>query len=300
MPKRSNDFQRLVKLIHDAIATIEGATVTESAMLSESDGTLREVDILLERRIADVQIRIAIECRDRSRKSDVDWIDGLIGKFRSLKVEKVIAVCRRGFSAAATTKANANNIELRTLEQSLKHEWKEEFLKLGFAAFEFTPQLRAVEIKFDPAPVEPIAVDILLDLPEGAPTRTVASVIQACFVEHVIPQIKAYIEKEFLSAGPALADLTRSWEFTVPVEVHDVWVVTDAKTRHQMTQLTFEVVARSVATPSEVQHFKYGSTALASVGALNFASSTHTMKVIQVAGHKQLTINVTENERNDD
>ena len=123
MPKRSDDFQHLVKVIHDAISRVEGATVTESAMLPEPDGTLREVDILLERSVADVPIRLAIECRDRSRKSDVEWIDGLIGKFRNLKVDKIIAVCRRGFSAGAAAKAAASNIELRVLAECLTHEW---------------------------------------------------------------------------------------------------------------------------------------------------------------------------------
>jgi hypothetical protein len=46
MPKRSNDFQRLVAYIYKNVAPI-GATVTESATLREGDGTEREVDILV-------------------------------------------------------------------------------------------------------------------------------------------------------------------------------------------------------------------------------------------------------------
>lgn len=218
MPKRSNEFQRLVRMIHDAMASINCAKVTESAMVCEPDGTPREIDILIEGRVADVDIRVAVECRDRSRKSDVEWIDGLIGKFQNLKIEKVIAVSRSGFSSTATTKASAANIELRTLEQCLDSEWPNEFLKLGFGIFEFNPWPNAVTVTIDPEPPDPIAITSTVIIDDGT-TRTVAELVTACLGQVVFPQIKAYIEREFLSKGLPLATLTRKWELTIPVVV---------------------------------------------------------------------------------
>jgi len=294
MPKRSNDFQHLVKVIHDAISKVEGATVTESAMLPEPDGTLREVDILLERSVADVPIRLAIECRDRSRKSDVDWIDGLVGKFRNLKVDKIVAVCRKGFSAGAAAKAAANSIELRVLTECLTHEWSSEFMRLGFAMFEFKPELRTVEITLDPVQAQGIEPTSIVESGDASATqRTLEQLVFACFVENVAPRIKQHVEREFLATLPPLADLTRSWEFTVPVDVRDTWVVAKTGTRHRIAHMLFGVAAQSRADVSLVRHYKYGTTALASEGHLNVGSEMHKMSVVQVAGQKSLTASIT-------
>src|SRR5688572_759202 len=105
MPKRTNDFQKLIHYIYSQMVP-EGATVTESALLRErSSLAKREVDILIEYEIAGTKLRIAVECRDRSRKDDIEWIDGLIGKYRDLEVDKVIAVSNSGFSSDAIEKA---------------------------------------------------------------------------------------------------------------------------------------------------------------------------------------------------
>jgi hypothetical protein len=294
MPKRSNDFQRLVKVIYDAMSGVDGVMVTESAMLSEPDGTRREIDILLERTVADVLVRLAVECRDRSRKSDVDWIDGLIGKFKNLKIEKVIAVCRRGFSSAAIAKAHANNIEIRVLEECLAHNWSNEFVRLGFAAFEFVPSVRSVEFTLEPPPTEEIKPDMLVEMPGAVgTTQPLVALVNACLVENVIPRVKAYVEHEFLSKLPPLAELTRTWVFMVPVEIRDVWINTASGSRHKVISMHFEIAGDSHATVSSVQHFQYGRSALASVGSLSFGIGSHKMRVVQVAGQKRLTASIT-------
>ena len=299
MPKRSNDFQRLVTIIHEAIAATDGAKVTESAMVAEPDGTLREVDILLERRLADVHVRLAIECRDRSRKSDVDWIDGLVGKLKNLQVDKVIAVCRRGFSKAATAKAKDNKIELRTLSQCLANEWTGEFIKLGFAAFQFTPTLDSFEITFEPELTEPITLKVPARTPAVSTPITLETIVQSCFLQNVVPRIKEHVDKEFLSKGPPLAELTRKWEFSVPVDIRDVLINTPAGHDHQVKAMLFNVRAESVATTSTVGHFRYGDTAVASVGCIDFGAQRHAMKVVQVAGSNKLSVNISKRDTGD-
>ena len=111
MPKRSNEFQRLVKYIYEQI-TPAGGRVRESAMLPEPQFGDREVDILVEQTVAGHEIRISVECRDRGRKGAVEWIDSLIGKYFYLKVDKVVAVSTAMFTDAAKAKANLHGIDL--------------------------------------------------------------------------------------------------------------------------------------------------------------------------------------------
>lgn len=105
MPKRSNDFQELIATIYEQIKP-QGGKLTESGMVLDKDAnTLREVDILIEYRYAHHDFKMVIECRDRSRKDSVEWIDALIGKTKSLGVNKVVAVSKEGFTDTAKNKA---------------------------------------------------------------------------------------------------------------------------------------------------------------------------------------------------
>ena len=71
-------------------------------------------------------MRIAIECRDHRRGSDLKWIDELIGKYNSLPVDRIVAVSRQGFSKSALAKADAHRIETRTLKAAMDADWPEE------------------------------------------------------------------------------------------------------------------------------------------------------------------------------
>lgn len=294
MPKRSNDFQRLVKVIHDAFASTDGAKVSESALLLEPDGTPREVDILVERTISDVVIRLAIECRDRSRKSDVEWIDGLIGKFKNLKIDKVIAVCRSGFSAAATSKAEENKIELRVLEECFGNEWGSEFINLGIAVFKLTPRILSVEITLDPAIETPISMEATVEV-AALRDRTISlnQLVLACFQENIAPRIKKYVEDEFLSKKPSLADLTKSWTITAPVDINDAWVLVPTSSRHKLVSMRYKVGAVGQTDISTVRHFQYGTTAIASEGEIMVGQNAQKLRVVQMAGQDTLTVNLS-------
>lgn len=90
-------------------------------MLPErGDGTEREVDVLLTFSQSGLPVRIAIECRNWRIKHDVAWIDLLIGKYRDLGIDKVVAVSSTGFTPAAIAKAKDVGIVTLTLRFSFK------------------------------------------------------------------------------------------------------------------------------------------------------------------------------------
>lgn len=146
MPKRTNEFQQLVTLIHKAIAP-QNATVTESAMVrAPGFGELREIDVLLESHIGPYHMKIAIEAKDHKRKLNITDIETIVGKYRvggGLVVDKVVLVSRRGFSNQATAKARLNGIELLTLCEAKNVDWQ----KYLPDDFHTTPQDLAVDIK---------------------------------------------------------------------------------------------------------------------------------------------------------
>jgi hypothetical protein len=118
MPRRSNDYQRVVFYIQKYLAP--GARVTESALLPDRrTGHLREVDVLVEGTLGGYPIAVAIEVRSQKRKADVQWIEQVRSKFESLPVNQVVLVSRSGFTADARQKAADWGIEIHTPAEAL-------------------------------------------------------------------------------------------------------------------------------------------------------------------------------------
>lgn len=122
MPKRSNDFQKLILLINGCLQ--ESGQVQESALLDDKiTGEEREVDILLSSLIADYPVSISIEVIDKKRKADVLWVEQMHSKHLTLPTDKLVLVARSGFTKSAREKAHFYNIETITLEEALTTDW---------------------------------------------------------------------------------------------------------------------------------------------------------------------------------
>lgn len=122
MPKRSNAFQQVVKLLHDQFSG--HAVITESAFLKDvRTGTPREVDIVIEGSIAEYDLVMSIECVDHLRRASVEWVDRMSGKHADLPTNKLVLVSRSGFSTEAQAKAKALGITTLSLGKVASADW---------------------------------------------------------------------------------------------------------------------------------------------------------------------------------
>jgi len=104
MPKRSNDFQRLVAMITQLSSG--DADVRESELMVEvASGQQREVDVVAFGEVAGHQTTVCIECRDWSRKQDVQWVEQARTKFDDLAANVKVLVSSSGFTKTALEKA---------------------------------------------------------------------------------------------------------------------------------------------------------------------------------------------------
>jgi hypothetical protein len=110
MPKRTNDFQKLIKMLTQLLG--EGAVVEESKMLTDLvSGEDREVDIYAEGTLAGHTVNIGIECRDHQRKQGVEWVEQMRTKHERLPTNLLILVSSSGFAKSAIAKANSYGIK---------------------------------------------------------------------------------------------------------------------------------------------------------------------------------------------
>ena len=107
MPRRSNLFQKVVRILHETVAG--EASVEESALLIDSDtDTEREVDVLVRTTVASHAVLIGVEATASGRTADVTWVEGQLQKHSTLPTDKLVLVSEAGFSEPARKKAEAN------------------------------------------------------------------------------------------------------------------------------------------------------------------------------------------------
>jgi hypothetical protein len=115
MPRRSNDFQKLVTLIKKHSSS--GSTVTESKFLPDRNGKGHEVDIVIAGQVDGIPFIVSIECTEQSRPADDGWVNEMKGKHDRLPTDILILASKNGFTEGARDAAKEFNKRLVTLDQ---------------------------------------------------------------------------------------------------------------------------------------------------------------------------------------
>jgi len=255
MAKQTNAFQQLIHYIYEKLEG-QDATVTESALLLEqkvNEEVSREVDVLIERTIDDKIVRIAVECRDRSSKDDIQWVDCLIGKYINLKVHKVIAVSNSGFSKSAQLKAIANGIELMTLKEALNIKFDREFVKIGMATVCLEFKIKQVVFKCFP-PLESKPTPELKVFCGNDKIGSADELLSFFFKESTEKKLVSYMNQNFLEIFETRAALNMPVLIEDMISVNGLAIQSNDGTMHQILSLTFIMMAQPDIEEVGVNH----------------------------------------------
>jgi hypothetical protein len=117
------EFEKLIARIEQAMAPSGAEVRSPDHIPDKVTGQLREVDASVRYKVGTCPILITIECRDRNSIQDVQWIEQLVEKKRSVGAAMTVAVSSSGFSEPAVKKAAASGIEIRTLAEVAPDEF---------------------------------------------------------------------------------------------------------------------------------------------------------------------------------
>jgi hypothetical protein len=110
--RKGRNLEIVLEKIHKV--DLPFATVKSPEFVMDIDtGTRREVDIGIRSETEKGSLFIAIECRDRGAIQDIQWIEQLISKKRSICADVLVAVTTSSFTEPAKIKACKNGIEIR-------------------------------------------------------------------------------------------------------------------------------------------------------------------------------------------
>ena len=303
MPKRSNQFQRIITFITEQLAPV-GATVRESVELVEqgiAHPIKREVDVLMEMDIGLGSVRVALECRDRSRPDDLQWIDGLIGKYRNLPVHKVIAVSSSGFSPSARVKAELNNIILMTFAEASETNWPAEFARLGMLKVSQTLSLHSVELELEPVPDEDVPPDARVVLrspgtPAGDGTTEDIPVddLVASVRDKVLHDAHEYLRNHMLEVYKTVGDLDKTALIVHRLHTSPgLFVQTRATKEYAIKSMTFLIAVRTVRTDATIRRQLLEDKAMATSAVLTDereGGADYEVSAVQVAEKSEVKV----------
>lgn len=126
MPQRTNDFQKIVTLIQEALVPTGAKVIASHMVPGLTPGRFREIDVFIETSIGPYSMKIAVEAKDESRRFDVTGMEEIVGKYKgrnNIVVDRIVVITHRGYSAEAEALARAENIVIMTLDEVEAHDW---------------------------------------------------------------------------------------------------------------------------------------------------------------------------------
>ena len=260
MAKQTNPFQKLIHHIHSKTEATD-ARVTESAALKEqniAEPIDREIDVLIEKEVNGKTAKIAIECRDRYKTDDITWVDSLVGKYKNLDVHKVIGVSNSGFSRSAILKANANGIELKTIDETFQINFGEEFHKLGLIFISHIFELKTVTISFNPSPKKKPTLKTLV-YNDGCAVGNIEELTKFCYEKGTKKKLKPYYKQNLLKIFKTRADVEKKSLIKHTVPIHELYIESYGE-KFYITAISFTLIGIPTTEEIDVKHRTYGGS----------------------------------------
>jgi hypothetical protein len=122
--KKGTSFELMTKNIFEKLSEKAQYEIVEhNVKLNGKDGP-RQIDVLISAKVAGMDIKTIIECKDYNSKISVGTVDALHSVMLDVNANKAVLVSTKGFSSTAIKKAKRLGISLFTAHEALKDDWK--------------------------------------------------------------------------------------------------------------------------------------------------------------------------------
>jgi hypothetical protein len=282
MPKRSNDFQKMILRIYSQMKSTD-STVEESVLLVEKNtDEKREIDILISINSFNSVMRIAIECRGRKKKDDIQWIDELVGKYRDLDVNKVVAVSKSGFSKGAIEKAKQNNIDTLTLKEAETIDWPNHFVRLGIAKVNRFDRPDKIIVQTEPAISIAIQPSTEILLGDGSIVGTIVNLAKSIYSQE-LENINRSIGEKMLIDLYTIQEI-KDKTITIQMEKRNpnpnIFIFVNDVTKARIISITVIMKASFTFESIEPKHYLLGN-AQVTVATINEDKNSFSIMAVQ-------------------
>jgi len=290
MPKRTNNFQRLIVLIEKSIRP-QDASVTESKeLVDKSTGKKRKIDILIELSDGIDTLIISIECKggEKPRPATVEWVEQMKGKHLTLPTNKLILVSKGGFTEAAKKKAAWFDIATLSLSQAENSDWSSvvrELKTVEVISF-LRPYVTGINVVFSGEPDEEFDLD-QIDLPNSiiydvnnSEQRTPQMIVERWLND---PALLEAVEREAYADGNTVISFQRRVKA-------GVFLIDRMGMKRPILAIGVKAKCRKEEYKVRMKQGTYRNVAIAHGKATNFGDSVKLLTVHQPEKDPQFTI----------
>lgn len=124
-PKDEADYKKLEKLVAKIQQDLAPRSkVSHNVKLQGKSGAPRQIDVLVEDKIGQYQIRIVIDCKDYKIPVDIKDVEECSGLFEDVGAQRGVIVCPAGFTKHAKARAQQLQIDLYSPVDTDPHKWQ--------------------------------------------------------------------------------------------------------------------------------------------------------------------------------
>jgi hypothetical protein len=116
--KKWKEFENFITHLESLLNKNPSASIKKNTYLNTSNGSRRQIDILLTHNIDRHEFKTVIECKDWKRKVDVDVIESFASKLNAVGAQRGIIVSKTGFTSGSIKESKSyKNITLYRIEE---------------------------------------------------------------------------------------------------------------------------------------------------------------------------------------
>jgi hypothetical protein len=98
--------------------------VTHNARITGKSGAQRQIDVLVEDKVGQYDVRIVLDCKDYKHPIDIKDVEECAGLFDDVSAMKGVMVCPAGFTKNAKARAQQLQIDLYSPVDTQPHKWQ--------------------------------------------------------------------------------------------------------------------------------------------------------------------------------
>ena len=149
-------------------------------------------------------------------------------------------------------KAKANGIELKTIDETLRINFGEEFHKLGLIYISHIFKLKSVAISFNP-PSKRKPTPTTLVYNDGSTVGNLEELTKFCYEEGTKKKLIPYHKQNFLKIFKTRADVEKQMLIEHSVPINELYIESDGE-KFYITSITFTLIGVPSAEEIDVKH----------------------------------------------
>jgi Restriction endonuclease len=124
-PRDEADYKKLEKLVAKIQQDLApNSKVSHNVRLTGRSGAQRQIDVLVEDKVGQYDIRIVIDCKDYKTPVDIKDVEECSGLFEDVSAQRGVIVCPAGFTKNAKIRAQQLQIDLYSPVDTDPHKWQ--------------------------------------------------------------------------------------------------------------------------------------------------------------------------------